>query len=183
MCLTSVVTCLIVMNTVYVLYKQIILSIVDKINSFKFDINRDKSNEYITEKEEEIKKWLIFKKVEENKSKANEIELEIYNELLKENNNKNINSEEKLNDLKEELSILYNISSEDFLNYFVNFSSFLEVIENDFRKRFRDLDKSKNKKDFELFTYFSLFISHFDFLKLNNYYINLWVHSLRKDFD
>lgn len=168
---------------IYVLYNQIILNIVDRIYSFKYDTDRDKSNEYITEKEEEIKKWLIFKKVEENKSKANENELKIYNELLKENNNEKINLEEKLNDLKEGLSILYNISSEDFLKYFAYFSNFLEVIEKDFRKRFSELDKSKNKKDFELFTYFSFFISHFDFSKLNNYYINMWVHSLKTDFD
>ena len=113
---------------IYVLYNQIILNIVDRIYSFKYDTDRDKSNEYITEKEEEIKKWLIFKKVEENKSKANENELKIYNELLKENNNEKINLEEKLNDLKEGLSILYNISSEDFLKYFAYFSNFLEVI-------------------------------------------------------
>ena len=168
---------------IYVMYNQIILNIIDRINRFKYDVKKDGTNEYIKENDEKIKKWLIFKKVQQDKKNANEDELKIYNELVKENNNENINSEEIINDLQENLSILHHISSNQFSNYFKNFSCFLRIIEINFRKRFLKLDKSKNKKDFELFTYFSFFIGHFDFSKLNNYYINMWFYSLKEEFD
>ena len=168
---------------IYVMYNHVILNIIDKINSFKYDVKKDGINEFIKEKEEAIKKWFIFKKIQQDKINTNENELKIYNDLIKENNNENIDSEKIINGLQEDLCVLHHISSSQFINYFKNFSCFLRIIETNFRKRFSKLDKSKNKKDFELFTYFSVFIAHFDFSKLNNFYINMWLYSLKEDFD
>jgi len=166
---------------IFTLYQKVIFNIIEKIETFSYKENEE--NPFIKEAKEKYNNWLIYKKIKENPKnlkELNETEREIYYKLQKENY-QDINIEKIIDDLNNELSMLYHLSSNSFYKYFHMLSIFLKRIKKKFLEKFKDLDKSGNKEDFELFTYFCFFISHFDFSVITNFYVNLWLYSLNEN--
>ena len=52
---------------IHMIYNQVIISILNRINNFMYDEDEDETNAYIQESKENIEKWSIFKKFQEKK--------------------------------------------------------------------------------------------------------------------
>ena len=172
-----------------ILYNETINWIKEKIINFKIN-HKITKNKLIQNLEIEInelkvaqkvKNYKINQNINNNFLEPNEEEFKLYNDFIKRNNNKDIDIDKKIKDLNNQLLLIYKISSDEFDIYFTKLSIFLKGIKFKFNNRFYNLEKSKNKEDFELFTFLCFFIGHFDFCELTQFYINLWDYSIKQD--
>ena len=110
---------------IFTLYKKVLFNIIERIENF--DYTDYEQNSFIEETREKYNNWLVYKKIHENPDnlkELNETEREIYYKIQKENN-QDIDVDKIIDELKNDLSILYHLSSNSFYQYFHMLSIFL----------------------------------------------------------
>ena len=161
--------------TLYILVHNMKYGIIEHVKQIKnYTINSN--NKLILKTLEILNKAKIYKKVKDYNSnkisnKPGLEEIEIYDQIKV--RYESYNAEEIINQLNDEVNLMQKVDSEDFIEYFNNYASFILRVINNFNKRFKDIEKL-NDKDFELFMNFSFFLTHYDFQYQMNFYVNKW---------
>ena len=159
--------------------------IEEQIKDIK-DFKIETDNEIITKFNQQIDDINLFIKLEDSNYNKNKGQLEkekiiIYEKIKKLYKNKK-SAMDAINKLNDEINLISKISSKSFVSYFEKFSTFLQVVENNFKKRFTDINKLE-KKDFYLFRDFCFFLTHYNFQNLTNFYITKWSNSFQQSDD
>ena len=150
--------------------KKGIIKHIEGIKNYKVNEN----DFFVKMQQNIIKEAEIFKKVKEYKlNKKGEMptdkEMKIYH--LKNQTNKNYNPDDDIKFSQKRILLISKINSEDFLNYFDNFATFLANTKNNFKHKFKDIENC----DFDLLMDFCFFLRYYNFKEVSlDFYTDKW---------